>query len=80
MREDDFDDWRMRASELTEYASKVDQARLDHPTLPIRFGLEVDYLPGQEPWIREMADLHDWDYLSAQSIIWAIGQLMIRLL
>ena len=60
MREDDFDDWRMRASELTEYASKVDQARLDHPSLPVRFGLEVDYLPGQEPWIREMADLHDW--------------------
>ena len=62
MREDDFDEWRMRASELTEYAANVEQARLDHPALPIRFGLEVDYLPGQEPWIREMADLHDWDY------------------
>ena len=62
MREDDFDEWRMRASELTQYAAKVEQARLDHPALPIRFRLEVDYLAGQEPWIREMADLHDWDY------------------
>ena len=62
LREDDFDEWRMRASELTEYAAKVEQARLNHPALPIRFGLEVDFLPGQEPWICEMADLHDWDY------------------
>ena len=62
MHEDDFDDWRMRARELAEYAAKVERARLDHPTLPIRFGLEVDFLPGQEPWIREMADFHEWDY------------------
>ena len=76
MREDDFDDWRMRASELTEYASKVDQARLDHPTLPIRF--EVDFLHGQEPWIREMADLHDWDYFIGSVHYlgdWAIDEL-----
>ena len=79
MREDDFDDWRMRASELTEYASKVDQARLDHPTLPIRFGLEVDFRTdrnrGSGKWPTYMTGIISL----AQSIIWAIGQLMIRL-
>ena len=62
MREDGFDEWRMRARELPEYFSKLEQAQKEHPTLSIRHGLEVDFLPGQESWIREMSDMHDWDY------------------
>ncbi len=59
---DDQDDWRMLACELSEYVAKVQHARDIHPTLPIRLGLEVDFIPGHEPWIKEMASRHDWDY------------------
>jgi len=59
---DDQDDWRMLAGELTQYVAKVEYARESHPALPIRLGLEVDFIPGHEPWIKEMASRHDWDY------------------
>jgi len=63
MPRDDFDDWRMRASQLDEYVAKVELARRAHPTLLIRLALEVDYIPGYEDWIRELAGRHPWDYL-----------------
>jgi histidinol-phosphatase (PHP family) len=62
MRQDNFDDWRMRFDQLSEYVEKVRQAQKDFPQLTIRLALEVDYLPGQEEWIRELAKLHSWDY------------------
>lgn len=62
MRQDDFDDWRMRTDQLDLYVEKVRQARADHPDLTIRLGLEVDYLPGHESWIQELAQRHPWDY------------------
>lgn len=62
MRQDDFDNWRMRFDQLGEYIQKVEKARKDNPRLQIKIGLEVDYLPGQEDWIRELAAFHDWDY------------------
>jgi histidinol-phosphatase (PHP family) len=63
MPKDDFDDWRMKAAELSSYVAKVEQARHDHPELVIKLALEVDYLPGQEDWIRHLAALYPWDYL-----------------
>jgi histidinol-phosphatase (PHP family) len=63
MPRDDFDDWRMRADQLDEYVGKVEQARREHPNLVIKLALEVDYLPGYEDWIRELAGRHPWDYL-----------------
>jgi histidinol-phosphatase (PHP family) len=63
MPEDDFDDWRMLAKELDAYVAKVEQARQDHPGLKIKLALEVDYVPGYEEWIRELATRHPWDYL-----------------
>jgi histidinol-phosphatase (PHP family) len=63
MRQDDFDNWRMRFDQLDEYVEKVRQAQMDHPQLSIRLSLEVDYLPGHEDWIRELAAKHPWDYL-----------------
>jgi histidinol-phosphatase (PHP family) len=63
MPRDDWDDWRMARSELVTYVDLVEQARRDHPQLAIRLALEVDYLPGVEDWIREMAALPVWDYL-----------------
>ena len=62
MRQDDFDDWRMRFDQLAEYVEKVRRAQRDFPQLTIRLALEVDYLPGHEEWIRELAALHPWDY------------------
>lgn len=63
MRQDNFDEWRMRLDQLDEYVEKVAQARRDHPALTIKLALEVDYLPGHEAWIRELAARHPWDYL-----------------
>jgi histidinol-phosphatase (PHP family) len=60
--EDDFDDWRMRGEQLDEYVAAVERARRATPQLRIRLGLEVDYLPGTEAWVRELAARHPWDY------------------
>ena len=62
MRRDDFDDWRMRADQLDEYVAKVQLAQKEFPQLTIRLAMEVDYLPGHEEWIRELAARHPWDY------------------
>jgi histidinol-phosphatase (PHP family) len=62
MPRDDFDNWRMHAGELDEYVAMVRQAQKDYPRLIIRLGLEVDYLPGKEDWIRDLAARHPWDY------------------
>ena len=62
MPRDDFDDWRMFSSQLDEYVEKVRKAQRDFPQLTIRLALEVDYLPGHEEWIRQLAARHPWDY------------------
>lgn len=62
MPRDDFDDWRMAASDLDAYVEKVRHARSVFPQLSILLALEVDYIPGVEPWIKELAGRHDWDY------------------
>jgi histidinol-phosphatase (PHP family) len=62
MRQDNFDVWRMNLSQLDEYVSKIRATQKQFPQLTIRLALEVDYLPGQEDWIRELAARHPWDY------------------
>lgn len=62
MDRDDFDDWRMRLAQLDEYVDKVKLAQTKFPNLKIKLALEVDYLPGAEPWIRQLAARHPWDY------------------
>jgi histidinol-phosphatase (PHP family) len=63
MIRDDYDDWHMLQGDLHDYVSKVEQARRDHPNLVIKLALEVDYIPGQEDYIRSLAARHPWDYL-----------------
>ena len=63
MPRDDFDDWRMKAAELDVYVAKVEQARRAFPQLAIKLALEVDYIPGYEDWVRDLAARHPWDYL-----------------
>jgi histidinol-phosphatase (PHP family) len=63
MPRDDWDDWRLRAADLDAYVEKVQQARRDHPQLIIKLALEVDFIPGLEDWIKQLAARHPWDYL-----------------
>jgi histidinol-phosphatase (PHP family) len=62
MRQDDFDNWRMKLDQLDEYVEDVGRAQKDFPALTIKLGLEADYLPGQEEWVRDLAARHPWDY------------------
>jgi histidinol-phosphatase (PHP family) len=40
----------------------VEQARRAYPQLTIKLALEVDFIPGYEDWIRDLATRHPWDY------------------
>ena len=62
MPEDDFDEWRMNLDRLDDYVVAVERARTAYPELMIRLAMEVDYLPGYEPWVRELAGRYPWDY------------------
>lgn len=62
MIRDDWDNWHMSIKSLDTYVDKIEQARRDHPGLTIRLALEVDYLPGHEDWIRDLAGRREWDY------------------
>jgi histidinol-phosphatase (PHP family) len=63
MRRDDFDNWRMRFDQLDEYVESVRRVQKDSAGLVVKLALEVDFLPGHEEWIRELAGRHPWDYL-----------------
>ncbi|MCX8156500.1 MAG: histidinol-phosphatase HisJ family protein [Verrucomicrobiae bacterium] len=60
--QDDFDNWRMYQRQLDEYVAAVEEARQRFPQLTIRLALEVDFIPGQEDWIHQLAARHPWDY------------------
>ncbi len=57
-----FDDWRMDLEELPLYLEAVAHAR-EKARIPVRLGLECDFLPGQETWIEDLSKEADWDYL-----------------
>jgi histidinol-phosphatase (PHP family) len=57
-----FDDWRMLREELPRYLESIEEARSAFPGLPIRLGLEMDYLPKAEAWWGELRALAPWDY------------------
>ena len=63
MPRDDWDDWHMLQANLDEYVENVQKARRDHPGLTIKLAMEVDFIPGHEGWIRDLAARHPWDYL-----------------
>jgi histidinol-phosphatase (PHP family) len=66
----------MRADQLDEYIAKVRLTQKEFPQLIIRLALEVDFLPGQESWIHELAARQPWDYFIGSvhyvSDAWAI--------
>jgi histidinol-phosphatase (PHP family) len=55
-------DWTLKLADLDTYVGWVREAQKEFPSLPIKLGLEVDYFPGREDWIRELAAMHSWDY------------------
>ena len=57
-----FDDWRMLREELPQYLEQVDWARRQFPLLPIRLGLEMDFLEGCEAWWEELRGAAPWDF------------------
>ena len=63
MPRDDYDDWHILQDSFDEYIEQVQKARRDHPQLTIKIALEMDYIPGMEDWIRDLAARHPWDYL-----------------
>jgi len=60
---DDFDDWRMLERDLDLYIEKIDQATAENPSVTVRKSLEIDFLPGYEEWMRDLANRFKWDYL-----------------
>ncbi|MGD0016833.1 MAG: histidinol-phosphatase HisJ family protein [Verrucomicrobiia bacterium] len=55
--------WTLKLSDLGLYVNLVREAQRQVPQLPIKLGLEVDYVPGREGWIRELAAMYPWDFL-----------------
>jgi histidinol-phosphatase (PHP family) len=57
-----FDDWRMLREELPQYLADVEAARDLYPSLPIRLGLEVDFLDDCERWWDSLRAMANWDF------------------
>lgn len=63
-RPEPFDDWRMSEAELPEYLEWMARAqRHAGRRMPVRAGLECDWLPGCEDWIADLTTRHEWDFL-----------------
>jgi histidinol-phosphatase (PHP family) len=58
-----FDDWRMSRADLPRYVEMVLDARQRAAPMPVRLGLECDFIAGQEGWIERLAGMAPWDYL-----------------
>jgi len=59
-----FDDWRMLEADLPRYFEWIAEARRHAgDRLPVRAGLECDWLPECSEWIAHLAEAFDWDYL-----------------
>lgn len=58
-----FDNWRMSFADLPRYLESVEEARAKFPQLPIRLGLECDFIAGREAWIEKLAGMAEWDFL-----------------
>lgn len=63
MPTDGYDEWRMLLNELPEYLEMAEEAKKKFPDYTIRVALEVDFLPGQEDWVRDLSERYHWDYL-----------------
>ncbi len=56
-------DWRMTIAQLPEYVEKVLRCRRAFPELSIKLGLESDFHPGTEEFVREVIGRVPFDYV-----------------
>ena len=58
-----FDDWRMHSTELPKYFEWIERARIAaHDKIPVRAGLECDWITGCQDWITTLRAQYNWDY------------------
>ncbi len=55
--------FRMTADQMDEYFRMVEEARHRQRSLPIRFGLEADYYPGTEEYVRHLLASYPFDFV-----------------
>lgn len=61
---DKFDEWRMEEGELGSYIHEVSESKLQFAgRLDVKLGLEADYFPGTEAYVKAMLESHPWDYV-----------------
>ena len=53
----------MSMAELEEYVSDVVRIRERYPEIPIRLGLEADFIPGHEEALARLLERYPWDYV-----------------
>ena len=56
-------DWRMEIGQYAEYIDLVLRCRKAFPQLSVKLGLEADYHPGTEAFVREIIGRYDFDYV-----------------
>lgn len=55
--------FRMEAGEYPRYIEMVERCRRAVPQLPIKLGLESDFHPGTEDFVRDVIRTYDFDYI-----------------
>ncbi|HYF94975.1 MAG TPA: histidinol-phosphatase HisJ family protein [Symbiobacteriaceae bacterium] len=53
----------MAMSELEDYVVDVLRLRARYPEIPIRLGIEADYIPGREDDLARLLEPYPWDYV-----------------
>lgn len=53
----------MRMEELEEYVADVCRLRERYKEIPIRLGLEADFIPGREEELVRILERYEWDYV-----------------
>jgi histidinol-phosphatase (PHP family) len=53
----------MGEEELPRYVEEVIQLRAQYPSIPIRLGIEADFLPGWEEKTAALLEPYPWDYV-----------------
>lgn len=55
-------DWTLKNNDLPVYVEMVREAQRRFPQLPVKLALEVDFVPGCDNWVRDLACRYSWDY------------------
>ncbi len=55
--------FRMTADQMDEYLQMVEEARRRHPLLSIKLGIEADFYPGSEDYVRDLLGSYPFDFV-----------------